>query len=87
MKPFVILIAIAVATVCSVSLFDQKLNRQWETFKIENNKNYAHDQEESLRRLIWEKNYKYIEDHNKEADDGVHTYWLAMNRFGDMVLL
>jgi hypothetical protein len=24
-----------------------------------------------------------IEKHNKEADSGQHTYWLAMNRFGD----
>jgi hypothetical protein len=27
---------------------------------------------------------KFIASHNNEADSGKHTFWLAMNRFGDM---
>jgi hypothetical protein len=34
--------------------------------------------------MRWEKNLKYIEKHNKEADAGKHTFWLAMNKYGDM---
>lgn len=41
--------------------------------------------DEVMRRLIWEKNYKYIINHNMEFSQGLHTYELAMNQLGDMV--
>lgn len=41
--------------------------------------------EESIRRTIWEKNMLFIEAHNKEYELGIHTYDLGMNHFGDMV--
>ena len=36
-------------------------------------------------RSIWEANLAMIRNHNLEADIGVHTYTLKMNKFGDMV--
>ncbi|TFJ95671.1 vitamin K-dependent gamma-carboxylase [Platysternon megacephalum] len=41
--------------------------------------------DELSRRLIWEKNLKYITTHNLEFSLGTHTYELAMNHLGDMV--
>lgn len=41
--------------------------------------------DEAARRLIWEKNLKYINTHNLEHALGVHTFELAMNHLGDMV--
>lgn len=41
--------------------------------------------DEVTRRLIWEKNLKYINTHNLEHALGVHTFELAMNHLGDMV--
>uniref|UniRef100_A0A8U7NWL1 Cathepsin K n=1 Tax=Corvus moneduloides TaxID=1196302 RepID=A0A8U7NWL1_CORMO len=40
--------------------------------------------DEVRRRLIWEKNLKYINTHNLEHALGVHTFELAMNHLGDM---
>jgi hypothetical protein len=36
-------------------------------------------------RSIWEANVAIIRKHNLEADIGLHTYTLGMNKFGDMV--
>lgn len=39
------------------------------------------------RRLIWQANHKYIEQHNEEAKLGVHSFTLRMNKFGDFTNL
>ena len=39
----------------------------------------------SCRRGVWEQNLVTIRKHNLEADRGVHTFWLGMNEYGDMV--
>lgn len=41
--------------------------------------------EEGIRRAIWEKNMRMIEAHNQEAALGIHSYELGMNHLGDMV--
>ncbi|CAJ0940898.1 unnamed protein product [Ranitomeya imitator] len=49
-------------------------------------KQYNGKSDEVMRRLIWEKNYKYITNHNMEYSQGLHTYTLGMNQFGDMTI-
>ncbi|CAG2118315.1 unnamed protein product [Medioppia subpectinata] len=41
-------------------------------------------EEQSKRRQIFEKNYRFIVDHNRDADNGLHTYRLAVNQFADI---
>ena len=36
-------------------------------------------------RLIWEDNIDFIRKHNLEADLGLHSYTLGMNKYGDLV--
>ncbi|XP_050405707.1 procathepsin L [Patella vulgata] len=37
-----------------------------------------------MERSIWESNLDYINEHNKRADEGQYTFWLAVNQFADM---
>lgn len=41
--------------------------------------------EEAIRRAVWEKNMHVIDAHNQEAALGMHSYELGMNHLGDMV--
>jgi len=55
----------------------------WNLWKQTHNKAYS-AVEEQLRRVTWEGNLKKVQEHNLQADLGVHTYWLGMNKFADM---
>jgi cathepsin L len=74
----------------AVAVFGSPLNRaldnEWVSFKATHKKNYASNEEEVLRRMIWEDNVKYIQTHNLHADMGVHSFWLGVNEYADMSL-
>ncbi|XP_052813480.1 procathepsin L-like [Mya arenaria] len=74
---------IAVCMVASIYAFDSKLDSEWEAYKLTYKKSYGKN-EDYFRRQIWESNIAYIQRHNLEADRGVHTYTLGMNKYGDM---
>lgn len=61
------------------------LNQNWVSFKTANKKKYATAEEENLKFSIWEANKKYIDDHNARYKQGLETYTLKMNQYGDMV--
>ncbi|XP_029437300.1 cathepsin K-like isoform X3 [Rhinatrema bivittatum] len=63
---------------------EASLDSQWEQWKITYHKQYNSKVDELQRRLIWEKNLKYITAHNLEFSLGMHTYELAINHLGDM---
>ncbi|XP_053387958.1 procathepsin L-like [Mercenaria mercenaria] len=65
--------------------FTTFLDKEWESYKSVYGKQYE-SHVEGLRRQIWEDNIKYIELHNLEADRGLHTYRLGMNKYGDMTI-
>ncbi|NWQ84586.1 CATK protein, partial [Columbina picui] len=62
-----------------------ELDAQWHLWKQTYGKQYNGEADEAARRLIWEKNLNYINQHNLEHALGVHTFQLAMNHLGDMV--
>ncbi|CAF1024289.1 unnamed protein product [Rotaria magnacalcarata] len=83
MKAVIALCVLFVGAYCAPML-DEQLNSQWALFKRVHAKQYNTIEEETARRTIWEANLVKIQNHNLEADLGLHTYTLGMNRFGDM---
>jgi len=70
---------LALAFSCTLAL------DHWNLWKSTHNKQYS-DVEESVRRGIWESNLKKVQQHNLEADLGVHTFWLGMNAYADLTI-
>jgi len=85
MKAFIALCLLFVC-VYSAPIFDTTLDAPWALYKRTFEKQYASDAEELTRRSIWEANIALIRKHNLEADLGLHTYTLGMNKYGDMTI-
>ncbi|XP_026546818.1 cathepsin L1-like [Notechis scutatus] len=62
---------------------DSALEESWRDWKMTHGKVYP-EGEEASRRATWEKNLQMVEQHNREADEGKHTYWMKMNQFSDL---
>jgi cathepsin L len=84
MKFLLVSLAVLVACASAASIFNGELDTYWQEYKKHHAKSYSTSEEETTRRLTWESNLKYIRQHNLEADLGKHTYWLKMNKYGDM---
>ncbi|KAM6168748.1 cathepsin S [Erethizon dorsatum] len=65
-------------------LKDPTLDHHWHLWKKTYGKQYQEKNEEEVRRLIWEKNLKFVMLHNLEHSMGMHSYDLGMNHLGDM---
>lgn len=80
-----LIVALAFVSVCSAaSIFNPELDNFWEEFKSLHNKQYLNNEEENLRRTVWEDNLNFINKHNLEASLGKHTYRVKMNKYGDL---
>ncbi|KAG9337748.1 hypothetical protein JZ751_028245 [Albula glossodonta] len=78
-----VLIVFAVG-VSSLHAVDHTLDSVWEDWKSLHGKEYTQDSE-GQRRMIWEENHCFIQQHNLEEAQGKHSYKLGMNQFGDLV--
>uniref|UniRef100_A0A2K6TQE5 Cathepsin S n=1 Tax=Saimiri boliviensis boliviensis TaxID=39432 RepID=A0A2K6TQE5_SAIBB len=79
---------VCVLFVCSSAVTqlhkDPTLDHHWNLWKKTYGKQYKEKNEEAVRRLIWEKNLKFVMLHNLEHSMGMHSYDLGMNHLGDM---
>ncbi|XP_071100761.1 cathepsin L-like proteinase [Haliotis cracherodii] len=73
-------VAVMWSTVCGT---DVTLDERWVEFKEGYNRMYT-GEAEAARRAIWERKVKDIERHNKEADQGLQTYWMQETQWDDM---
>ncbi|CAF1504797.1 unnamed protein product, partial [Didymodactylos carnosus] len=67
----------------SAAAFNTANDDGWNLFKQVHSKQYTNEQEVH-RRSVWESNLQKIRTHNLEADLGVHTYTMKMNKYGDL---
>jgi len=84
MQSVSVLAVLALVFSCTLA-FDATLNKHWNLWKQNNGKIYS-SVEEDVRRAAWEDNLNIVQVHNLEADLGVHTYYLGMNKFADLTL-
>ncbi|XP_038633411.1 procathepsin L-like isoform X2 [Scyliorhinus canicula] len=76
-------VLLSILVVASGHTFDSTLDEDWKSWKSQYEKQYT-EEEETYRRMIWEDNVKYIEQHNLEYSMGKHTFTVGMNQFGDL---
>jgi len=77
-------VSFVIAVALSAPVLDDELNGHWELYKNTHGKTYQSQQEETLRRMIWEGHVELVAKHNREFDMGVHTYTLGINEYADM---
>jgi len=79
LRNFVIL---SVATVCAGQQYTSDISGFQEWMNV-TQQHYTTD--EMLERLnIWQSNYRYVEQHNAEADKGMHSFRLGMTSLAGM---
>jgi len=61
--------------------FSTTLDDEWVTWKSLYAKVYDDEAAESVRRLVWENNWRFVQQHNSEG----HSYEVEMNEFADLV--
>ncbi|XP_043577532.1 procathepsin L-like [Chiloscyllium plagiosum] len=76
-------VEVCILALASGSPFDPTLDDGWNNWKSFHNKQYE-EHEKDYRRLVWEDNGRYIEQHNLEHAMGKHTFTVGMNQFGDL---
>ena len=71
---------VVLALVAAAAAF--QYNTEWELWKREHGRDYASDEEELRRHMIWESHKQYVDQHNAFAEKFGFT--LAMNQFADL---
>jgi cathepsin L len=83
MRLLALLLAIVAVNAVDITRYDEHFTN-WVNFKQTHGKSYKSVEEEAARFLVFVDNYKYIQEHNKQFEAGVHTFDLGVNQFADM---
>jgi len=70
---------IVIVTVISVAF--ATLDDDWVLWKSQYAKSYEDEATESVRRLVWEHNWRFVQQHNSEG----HSFEVEMNTYADLV--
>lgn len=64
--------------------FDADFDQRWVKFKNEYGRRYD-PVEELQRRFVYEKTMHFVQRHNQEVSQGIHSYIVGENQFSDMI--
>ena len=73
------------ATTVSATYFADFLVEDWNSFKVFHGKAFSTSAEEEFRMKVYIENKFKIEEHNRLAEEGRHSFFLKMNQFGDFL--
>lgn len=85
MKTLVALCLFFAVTSATVVSFKDVIEEEWQAWKQEHGKTYTDDAEERFRMKVFMENKHKIARHNQKAANGIKSYHMAMNRFGDLL--
>ena len=72
---------LVVLAVCASVLHAHPLQREWQQWKVEHNRQYDGIVEEESRRDTWLQNHDYIHKHNRNNP----VFKLSLNQYADLV--
>uniref|UniRef100_A0A8C9QXF5 Cathepsin propeptide inhibitor domain-containing protein n=1 Tax=Scleropages formosus TaxID=113540 RepID=A0A8C9QXF5_SCLFO len=89
MKAVLLFLLVCVVALCvtsrPVSKKKSDVDGEFEEWKLKYEKSYSSPEEEARRKQQWLKSRAMVIEHNKKADAGEETYWMAVNHFADRV--
>ncbi|CAH1392203.1 unnamed protein product [Nezara viridula] len=75
----IVLLLFVVASCCALPTPDD-----WESYKAQFSKSYSDQAQDQMRKEIYLKNKKFVEEHNKKHEAGLVSYRLGLNNFSDL---
>ncbi|KAJ3698943.1 hypothetical protein LUZ61_002648 [Rhynchospora tenuis] len=63
---------------------EEEVRRLHDSWVAEHGRSYNSAEERELRLSVFRDNLQFIDQHNAEADAGMHTFRLGLNRFADL---
>jgi cathepsin L len=79
-----LVVFVAIAAANSTNSAELKLRQQFGAWKAKYTKTYTSSTTEEKYFAAWSTNLALVTKHNAEADNGVHTFSLAMNHLADL---
>merc|ERR1712241_1546671 len=71
---------------CCAALTSAATIDEFRAFKTKFNKAYKNDAEDAYRMKVFSDNLEKISKHNDEAEKGMHTFTLGVNKFADLTI-
>lgn len=84
MKVLIVLSCMLATAFAAKLTLHSHLDYQWDEWKNKFGKLYYDENDETVRRNVWEKNMQFVDMHNREARQGKHSFTVGMNQFADM---